>query len=95
MFSSTGQELPDNAELGTMPEVMLEKSAQGKKYEELESVLGAKALLLVRCVSDPRITDLSSFRIAHSFAALPIGGFSMVRKLSTGITTRALTPTQN
>jgi serine/threonine protein kinase len=43
------------------------------------------ALLLVRCVSDPRITNLGSFRTDTNFPVLPSGCFRKVSKLSAGI----------
>jgi len=42
-------------------------------------------LLLVRSVSDPRVSDLSHFRAAADFEALPPGAFTHVRKLAAGI----------
>jgi serine/threonine protein kinase len=44
-----------------------------------------KALLLVRCVSDPRITNLGAFRSQMNFPALPSGAFTKVHKISEGI----------
>jgi len=42
-------------------------------------------LLLVRSVSDPRVTNLGHFRAAVDFEALPRGAFAHVRKLASGI----------
>lgn len=42
-------------------------------------------VLLVRAVSDPRITDLSHFYPKANFDAVPTSGFTMVRKVAQGI----------
>mmetsp|Transcript_91095 Transcript_91095/g.283166 ORF Transcript_91095/g.283166 Transcript_91095/m.283166 type:complete len:413 (-) Transcript_91095:48-1286(-) len=46
---------------------------------------GGAALLLVRSVSDPLVTDLSYFRPSMEFEALPRGSFTFVRTLASGI----------
>jgi len=45
----------------------------------------AAPLMLVRTVSDPRVTDLSYFHPPADFNAVPVQGFTMVRKISEGI----------
>uniref|UniRef100_A0A7S1RJ38 Protein kinase domain-containing protein n=1 Tax=Alexandrium catenella TaxID=2925 RepID=A0A7S1RJ38_ALECA len=45
----------------------------------------AAPLLLVRSVSDPRVSNLSHFRTETEFEALPQGAFTHVRKLASGI----------
>lgn len=42
-------------------------------------------LMLVRTVSDPRVTDLSHFHIPAQFEEVPAGGLTHVRKLCQGI----------
>jgi serine/threonine protein kinase len=87
LFFSNGRELAGEVELkeaaeqaGQLPDhsQVIECHAEGQAN-------GTKALLLVRSVSDPRITNLGSFRSTQTFPALPSGEFKMVRKLSTGI----------
>lgn len=88
LFWCNGTELAGEVNLGTSDtaaELIAEESDIGERGRDSEVLVATKALLLVRSVSDPRITDLGSFRITLSFPALERGKFNMVRKLSTGI----------
>merc|ERR1719183_591922 len=42
-------------------------------------------LMLVRTTSDPRVTNLAHFHIPAKFDAVPMTGFTMVRKIARGI----------
>jgi serine/threonine protein kinase len=42
-------------------------------------------IMLVRTVTDPRVTDLSHFHVPGNFAQVPAGDFTLVRKLCRGI----------
>lgn len=48
-------------------------------------VESSSPLMLVRTTSDPRVTDLSHFHAPDKFDPVPVGGFTMVRKVSNGI----------
>lgn len=90
LFFSNGKELAGEVELKEAADQAarlagVAGATERKDWVEGQAAVGTKALLLVRSVSDPRITNLGSFRSTQTFPALPSGEFKMVRKLSTGI----------
>lgn len=81
LFLSNGKELAGEVELF----IAAEEAESGHTSKLCAVRDGSEALLLVRSISDPRITDLGTFRSPQNFPALPDGNFNSVHKLSTGI----------
>jgi len=84
IFWSNGRELTGDVDLTMASEHPTKPNGDHVQVSE-NTTIATTALLLVRSVSDPRITNLGSFRPVQTFSPLPSGGFSKVRKLSAGI----------
>lgn len=54
-------------------------------FDELLSSCTSSPLMLVRTVTDPRVTDLSHFHVPAEFDKVPESGFTLIRKLCHGI----------